>query len=168
MSLGLCKTFDYNRNTLCIHYSEIIFAWYSRLALFRQILTYFSTMFRQIYPSLWEFTDTLKLDKSQNPMLIAQQLASTAMFTLLLDWCKTLNFAKSLGKKYLLKINGSTRRRYDICWKLPTKNTRTTLMVPFYCFIANFELVLPCTNFYFVDIEQLNFDTWFCAGLLWM
>ena len=32
-------------------------------------------MFRQTYPSIWEFVDTLKLDASHNGMLIAQMLA---------------------------------------------------------------------------------------------
>ena len=32
-------------------------------------------MFRQTYPSIWEFIDTLKLDASHNGMLIAQMLA---------------------------------------------------------------------------------------------
>ena len=37
--------------------------------------TRLSTMFRQTYPSIWEFIDTLKLDASHNGMLIAQMLA---------------------------------------------------------------------------------------------
>ena len=41
--------------------------------------TYFSTMFRQTHPSIWEFINTLKLDASHNQMLIAQMLAGAAL-----------------------------------------------------------------------------------------
>ena len=35
-------------------------------------------MLRQTHPSIWEFTDTLKVDASHNQMLIAQMLAGAA------------------------------------------------------------------------------------------
>ena len=40
--------------------------------------THFSAMFREMHPSIWEFIDPLKLDASQNQMLIAQILAGAA------------------------------------------------------------------------------------------
>lgn len=46
------------------------------------------------------------------------------MFVILFDFCKTLNFAKSLGKKYLLKFNGSYRRNCDIGSNYAVKKSR--------------------------------------------
>ena len=37
--------------------------------------------------------------------------------------------------------NRNTRKRCEICLKLPIKNTRTTSMTLFWCFIVNFELI---------------------------
>ena len=77
------------------------------------------------------------------------------MFAVLLDLCKTLEFSKSLERKYLLKVNRITRTRCNICSKLTMKIPEQGSLHCSNVFIVKCELVLhPALIFILLTLSR--------------